>query len=104
MDPVRELPYGPAALRPRKQAGQMAASDYRQDPTLLLHLLGRPQMETGTAAYRMSKLLSVASMAVAKASNAKFGSDINLHRRASSVAASRAHDPERVEGVDSPAG
>ena len=45
MDPVRELPYGPAALRQRKQAGQMAASDYRQDPILLLHLLGRPQMD-----------------------------------------------------------
>lgn len=30
--------------RPRKEAGQMAASDYRQDPILLLHLLRRPQM------------------------------------------------------------
>jgi len=47
VDPVRELPYGPAALCPRKQAGQMAASDYRQYPILLLHLLGRPQMECG---------------------------------------------------------
>ena len=27
-----------------------------------------------------------------------------LHRRAGSVAASRAHDPERVEGAESPAG
>ncbi len=45
-DPVRELPYGPAALRPRKQARQMAASDYRQYPILLLHLSWRPQMES----------------------------------------------------------
>ncbi|WP_230960827.1 hypothetical protein, partial [Erythrobacter donghaensis] len=45
VDPVRELPYGPAALRQRKQAGQMAASDYRQDPILLLHFSGRPQMD-----------------------------------------------------------
>ena len=51
VDPVRELPYGPAASRPRKQAGQMAASDYRQYPILLLRLSGRPQMETGMEAF-----------------------------------------------------
>jgi hypothetical protein len=32
-----------------QQAGQMAASDYRQYPILLLHLLGRPQMENASA-------------------------------------------------------
>lgn len=28
MDPVRELPYGPAASGAASEAGQMAASDY----------------------------------------------------------------------------
>ena len=30
MDPVRELPYGPAASGAALEAGQMAASDYVQ--------------------------------------------------------------------------
>jgi transposase len=44
MDPVRELPYWPAAKMLLKEAGQMAASDYVPNPISRLHLSGRPQM------------------------------------------------------------
>lgn len=49
--PVRELPYGPAAIIAASEAGQMAASDYV--PTFRYHLRysGRPQMVRGQSLY-----------------------------------------------------
>lgn len=45
MDPVRELPYWPAAMALLIEAGQMTASDYVQNtPIYCLHPKGRPQM------------------------------------------------------------
>jgi len=49
LDPVRELPYGLAALiTAASEAGQMAASDQVSDqPKNHLRSGGRPQMESG---------------------------------------------------------
>ena len=45
MDPVRELPYWPAAMALLIEAGQMTASDYVPNaPIYRLHPKGRPQM------------------------------------------------------------
>lgn len=44
MDPVRELPYWPAAMALLIEAGQMKASDYVPATKNRLHLKGRPQM------------------------------------------------------------
>ena len=45
MDPVRELPYWPAAVALLIEAGQMTVSDYVPTyPIYRLHLKGRPQM------------------------------------------------------------
>ena len=45
MDPVRELPYWPAAMALLIEAGQMTASDYVPTyPNYRLHPKGRPQM------------------------------------------------------------
>ena len=44
MDPVRELPYWPAAVALLIKAGQMTASDYVPNaPIYRLHPKGRPQ-------------------------------------------------------------
>jgi hypothetical protein len=45
--PVRELPYGPAAIIAAPEAGQMAASDYVPTPKYHLRYSGRPQMVRG---------------------------------------------------------
>jgi hypothetical protein len=42
--PVRELPYGPAAIIAASEAGQMAASDYVPTSKYHLRYSGRPQM------------------------------------------------------------
>ena len=49
LDPIRELPYGLAALIiAASEAGQMAASDQVSDkPKNRLRSGGRPQMESG---------------------------------------------------------
>ena len=44
VDPVRELPYGPAAKVLLNEAGQMAASDYVPTSIYRLRFQGRPQM------------------------------------------------------------
>ena len=45
MDPVRELPYWPAAMALLIEAGQMTASDYVPiTPIYCLHPKGRPQI------------------------------------------------------------
>lgn len=44
MDPVRELPYWPAAVALLIEAGQMTASDYVPNTQIYcLHPMGRPQ-------------------------------------------------------------
>ena len=49
MDPVRELPYWPAAMALLIEAGQMTASDYVPTyPNYCLHPKGRPQMPVRT--------------------------------------------------------
>jgi len=50
LDPVRELPYRPAAVfLPHSKAGQMTASDHAQQRPQRFPLPGggRPQMESG---------------------------------------------------------
>jgi hypothetical protein len=51
MDPVRELPYGPAASGAALEAGQMVASDYVQSSRNRFRLTGRPQMDCGPSAF-----------------------------------------------------
>lgn len=52
LDPVCELPYGPAASGAASEAGQMAASDHVLKPSRnRLRLTGRPQMESGWSAF-----------------------------------------------------
>ena len=47
LDPVRELPYRPAAKTLLTEAGQMAASDYALTSIYRLRFKGRPQMPSG---------------------------------------------------------
>jgi hypothetical protein len=53
MDPIRELPYGPAASGAASEAGQMAASDTCNPSKYRFSLAGRPQIGSGLAAYIM---------------------------------------------------